>query len=137
MRLGSKIFLTSALVIVVLAGAAILSLRAVGRLASVNREITTQTVPALRLAAGARGAPPRAPPRGARPRAAGRPLRDAVGRAGGAGGPGPRAPGRVRDDGAGGGPARRGAQGLRGLPERGRSGVGVRWARRRAPRPVV
>jgi len=56
MRLASKIFLTSALVIVVLAGAAILSLRAVGRLASVNREITTQTVPALRLAAGAREA---------------------------------------------------------------------------------
>ncbi len=56
MRLASKIFLTSALVIVVLAGAGILSLRAVGRLASVNREITTQTVPALRLAAGAREA---------------------------------------------------------------------------------
>jgi len=53
MRLGSKIFLTSALVIVVLAGVGVLSLRAVGRLVSVNREITTQTVPALRLAASA------------------------------------------------------------------------------------
>lgn len=51
MRLGSKIFLTSALVIVVLGGVGVLSLRAVGRLVSVNREITTQTVPALRLAA--------------------------------------------------------------------------------------
>src|SRR3972149_6751604 len=51
MRLGSKIFLTSALVIVVLAGVGVLSLRAVGRLVSVNREITTQTVPALRLPA--------------------------------------------------------------------------------------
>jgi len=56
MQLASKIFLTSALVIVVLAGVGVLSLRAVGRLASVNREITTQTVPALRLAAGAREA---------------------------------------------------------------------------------
>ncbi len=56
MRLASKIFLTSALVIVVLAGVGVLSLRAVGRLVSVNREITTQTVPALRLAASAREA---------------------------------------------------------------------------------
>jgi len=56
MRLASKIFLTSALVIVVLAGVGVLSLGAVGRLVSVNREITTQTVPALRLAAGAREA---------------------------------------------------------------------------------
>lgn len=56
MRLASKIFLTSALVIVVLASVGVLSLGAVGRLVSVNREITTQTVPALRLAAGAREA---------------------------------------------------------------------------------
>src|SRR5256886_3330409 len=49
MRLGSKIFLTSALVIVVLAGVGFLSLRALGRLVSVNREIATRTVPALRL----------------------------------------------------------------------------------------
>ncbi len=56
MRLGSKIFLTSALVIVVLAGVGVLSLKAVDRLVAVNREITTHTVPALRLAAGAREA---------------------------------------------------------------------------------
>jgi signal transduction histidine kinase len=49
MRLASKIFLTFSLVIAVLAGVGVLSLRAVGRLVSVNREITTQTVPALRL----------------------------------------------------------------------------------------
>src|SRR3989442_3106196 len=51
MRLASKIFLTSSLVILVLAGVGALSLGAVGRLVSVNREITTQTVPALRVAA--------------------------------------------------------------------------------------
>ena len=56
MRLASKIFLTSALVIVVLAGVAALSLRAVDRLASANREIVTRTVPALRLTAAAREA---------------------------------------------------------------------------------
>src|SRR5206468_3070399 len=53
MRLASKIFLTSSLVILVLAGVGALSLGAVGRLVSVNREITTQTVPAL----GVTGAP--------------------------------------------------------------------------------
>lgn len=58
MRLASKIFLTSALVIVVLAGVGVLSLRAIGRLVSVNREITTRTVPALRLAASTRDAIP-------------------------------------------------------------------------------
>ena len=56
MRLASKIFLTSALVIVVLAGVGILSLRAVDRLVSVNRDITTQTVPALHLATSIREA---------------------------------------------------------------------------------
>ena len=56
MRLASKIFLTSALVIVVLAGVAALSLRAIDRLASANREIVTRTVPALRLTAVAREA---------------------------------------------------------------------------------
>src|ERR671931_1382860 len=56
MRLGSKIFLTSALVIIVLSGVGFLSLRALGRLVSVNREIATRTVPALRLAASAREA---------------------------------------------------------------------------------
>src|SRR5437773_8777384 len=56
MRLGSKIFLTSALVIIVLAGVGFLSLRALGRLVSVNREIATRTVPTLRLTASAREA---------------------------------------------------------------------------------
>lgn len=56
MRLASKIFLTTTLVIVVLAGVSALSLRAIDRLVSVNREITTLTVPALRLAAGVREA---------------------------------------------------------------------------------
>src|SRR3970040_86882 len=101
MRLASKIFLTSALVIVVLAGVGVLSLRAVGRLVSVNREITTQTVPALRLAASAHEAGAPSP----RPRAARRALRDAVERAGRAGGPRPRAARRVRDERVGGGPA--------------------------------
>src|SRR5919204_2170233 len=54
MRLASKIFLTSSLVILVLVGVAALSLRAIDRLVSVNREITTQTMPALRLSATAR-----------------------------------------------------------------------------------
>ncbi len=58
MRLGTKIFLTSALVIVVLAGVGVLSLRAVGRLVSANREIATRTIPALRLTASAREAIP-------------------------------------------------------------------------------
>src|SRR5690348_1365490 len=54
MRLASKIFLTSSLMILVLAGVGALSLGAVGRLVSVNREITTQTVPALRVTSGLR-----------------------------------------------------------------------------------
>jgi signal transduction histidine kinase len=58
MRLASKMFLTSAMVVVVLAVVGVLSLRAVGRLASVNREITTRTVPALRLATSTRDAMP-------------------------------------------------------------------------------
>jgi signal transduction histidine kinase len=49
MRLASKIFLASSLVILVLVGVAAWSLRAVNRLVSVNREISTQTLPALRL----------------------------------------------------------------------------------------
>jgi signal transduction histidine kinase len=53
-RLASKMFLTSALVIVVLAGVGILSLRAVDRLVSVNQEITTRTLPALHLVASVR-----------------------------------------------------------------------------------
>jgi signal transduction histidine kinase len=55
-RLASKIFLTSALVIVVLAGVGIVSLRAVDRLVSVNREIATRTISELRLTASAREA---------------------------------------------------------------------------------
>src|SRR5262245_43665079 len=58
MRLASKMFLTSALVVVVLGVVGVLSLRAVGRLASVNREITTRTVPALRLVTSTRDAVP-------------------------------------------------------------------------------
>ena len=49
MRLASKIFLASSLVILVLVGVAAWSLQAVDRLVSVNREITTQTIPAQRL----------------------------------------------------------------------------------------
>src|SRR4030095_3899642 len=56
LRLSSKIFLASALVIGVLAGVSALSLGAVGRLVSANREITTHTIPALALAASARDA---------------------------------------------------------------------------------
>ena len=54
MRLASKMFLISALVIVVLAGVGILSRRSVDRLVSVNREITTRTLPALHLTASVR-----------------------------------------------------------------------------------
>src|SRR4029453_1330879 len=54
LRLSSKIFLASALVISVLAGVSALSLGAVGRLVAANREITTHTIPALALAASAR-----------------------------------------------------------------------------------
>lgn len=56
MRLRSKIFLASALVIVVLAGVSALSLGAVGRLVSANREITARAIPALSLTASAREA---------------------------------------------------------------------------------
>ena len=54
MRLRSKIFLACALVIVVLAGVSVLSLGAVGRLVSANREITTRAIPTLSLTASAR-----------------------------------------------------------------------------------
>ncbi len=54
MRLASKIFLTSAVVVVVLAAVGLLSLRAVGRLVSVNREITDHAVPAVRVASSLR-----------------------------------------------------------------------------------
>lgn len=56
MRLAPKIFLASSLVIVVLLGVGALSLRAVGRLVSVNAAITTRSVPAVRRAAAAHDA---------------------------------------------------------------------------------
>jgi len=49
MRLASKIFLGFSLVILVLAAVGVLSLRAVGRLVSLNREVASETLPALRL----------------------------------------------------------------------------------------
>jgi signal transduction histidine kinase len=54
MRLAPKIFLTSAVVVVVLAAVGLLSLRALGRLVSVNREIAGHAVPAARLASALR-----------------------------------------------------------------------------------
>src|SRR3989442_15230165 len=54
MRLASKIFLGFSLVILVLAAVGLLSLRAVGRLVSLNREVASETLPALRLTAGIR-----------------------------------------------------------------------------------
>jgi signal transduction histidine kinase len=59
LRLSSKIFLASALVILVFAGVSTLSLGAVGRLVSVNREIATSTIPALSLTASLREAMPK------------------------------------------------------------------------------
>ncbi|HET7340532.1 MAG TPA: ATP-binding protein [Methylomirabilota bacterium] len=56
MRLASKIFLGFSLVIVLLAGVGVLSLRAVGRLVSLNREVASETLPALRLTGGVRDA---------------------------------------------------------------------------------
>jgi signal transduction histidine kinase len=54
MRLASKIFLGFSLVIVVLAAVGVFGLRAVGRLVSVNREISSETLPALRLTGSVR-----------------------------------------------------------------------------------
>jgi len=59
MRLSTKILLSSALVIVVVTGVSALSLGAVGRLVSVNREIITRSIPAMSLTASAREAIPR------------------------------------------------------------------------------
>jgi two-component system, NtrC family, sensor histidine kinase GlrK len=56
MRLAPKIFLASSLVIVVLLGVGALSLRAVGRLVSVNAAIAGRSVPAIRRAAAAHDA---------------------------------------------------------------------------------
>src|SRR5882724_8079072 len=58
MRLAAKPFLISLLVIVVLAVVGYLSFHAVGNLVSVNREIATRTVPAVRLTASSREAIP-------------------------------------------------------------------------------
>jgi signal transduction histidine kinase len=54
MRLASKIFLGFSLVIVVLAAVGVFGLRAVGRLVSVNWEIASESLPALRLAGSVR-----------------------------------------------------------------------------------
>ncbi|MGH7398617.1 MAG: hypothetical protein ACRELW_13875, partial [Candidatus Rokuibacteriota bacterium] len=49
MRLAAKIFLVSALVILVLFGTVVWSLLTVKRLVTVNRDVATRSVPALRL----------------------------------------------------------------------------------------
>jgi two-component system, NtrC family, sensor histidine kinase GlrK len=54
MRLASKIFLGFSLVIVILATVGVLGLRAMGRLVSVNQEISSEALPALRLTSGVR-----------------------------------------------------------------------------------
>lgn len=56
MRLATKIFLSMSLVVLVLVAVAVLSLRAIDRLVDVNREVATETLPALRLAGSARDA---------------------------------------------------------------------------------
>jgi two-component system sensor histidine kinase GlrK len=58
MRLGAKLFLTIALVTAVLFVVGGLSLRAVGRLVAVNRDISTRTVPAVRYASAIHDAMP-------------------------------------------------------------------------------
>jgi signal transduction histidine kinase len=55
-RLAAKPFVISLLVIVVLAVVGFLSFHALGNLVSVNREIATRTIPAVRLAASTREA---------------------------------------------------------------------------------
>jgi len=56
MRLAAKLFLSMSLIVLVLVAVAVLSLRAIDRLVDVNREIATETLPALRLAGSARDA---------------------------------------------------------------------------------
>lgn len=56
MRLAGKLFLSMSLIVLVLVAVAVLSLRAIDRLVDVNREIATETLPALRLAGSARDA---------------------------------------------------------------------------------
>src|SRR5262245_806909 len=58
MTLRAKLFLAFALVIAVVVVVGGLSLRAVGRLVAVNREITTRTIPAVRHASAVREAVP-------------------------------------------------------------------------------
>ncbi len=58
-RLSSKIFLTSAVAIVVLTGVSGFSLVALSSLVSANREITSRAIPAMNLTASAREAIPR------------------------------------------------------------------------------
>jgi hypothetical protein len=55
-RLAAKPFVISLLVIAVLGVVGYLSFHAVGNLVSVNREIATRTIPAVRLAASTREA---------------------------------------------------------------------------------
>ena len=54
MRLSHKVFVTTALLILALAGVGTWSLRAISRLVDVNRAIATQSVPALRMATSLR-----------------------------------------------------------------------------------
>lgn len=56
MRLASKMFVGVSLVVLVLVGVAVLSLRAIERLVAVNRVIATETLPALRLIGSVRDA---------------------------------------------------------------------------------
>jgi two-component system sensor histidine kinase GlrK len=59
MRLGSKIFAASTLIILALVGVAGWSLRAVDRLVAAHREISSRSLPALQLEAALREAVPR------------------------------------------------------------------------------
>src|SRR5260370_40844968 len=54
MRLSHKVFVTTALLILALAGVGTWSLLAISRLGDVNRAIATQSVPALRMATSLR-----------------------------------------------------------------------------------
>ena len=54
MRLSHKVFVTTALLMLALAGVGTWSLLAISRLVDVNRAIATQSVPALRMATSLR-----------------------------------------------------------------------------------
>jgi signal transduction histidine kinase len=56
MRLATRLFVSTSLIVLVLVAVSVLSLRAIDRLVTVNREIATETLPALRLAGSARDA---------------------------------------------------------------------------------